>query len=156
MQAGAVLGTCTAGIFFETPMTITICGSMQFHREMLIAKSFLESQGHTVHVPSGAYDIRKNEFYASSEDEKISFKIENDLIREHFQYIQQSDAILVLNYEKKETPGYIGGNTFLEMGHAFGLGKKIYLLHPVPAMDYAVEMHSMRPTVLNGNLKQIV
>jgi hypothetical protein len=42
------------------------------------------------------------------------------------------------------------------MGHAFGLGKKIYLLSPIPDMDYKVEMHAMQPIVLNGDLEKIV
>lgn len=136
-------------------MIITVCGSMQFHREMVDAENTLEASGFTVYIPSGAYDKSKNEFYAGSEEEKITFKVENDLIREHFRNIDQSDAILVLNYEKKGIAGYVGGNTFLEMGHAFSLGKKIYMLYPVPQMDYSVEMESMLPVVLNGDLSQL-
>ena len=41
------------------------------------------------------------------------------------------------------------------MGHAFGLGKKIYLLYPVPQMDYDVEMHAMQPVVLDGDLDKL-
>ena len=136
-------------------MIITICGSMQFHKEMLEAKQSLEERGHTVYIPSGAYDTSKNEFYADSEEEKINFKIEHDLIHEHFHEIDKAEAILVLNYDKKGVTGYVGGNTFLEMGYAFGLGKKIYLLYPVPDMDYKVEMHSMRPIVLDGDLSRL-
>lgn len=137
-------------------MIITICGSMQFHEEMLEAKRLLEARRFTVYIPSGAYDKSKNEFYAGSEEEKITFKIEHDLIHEHFHEIDKAEAILVLNYEKKGIPGYVGGNTFLEMGYAFGLGKKIYLLFPVPDMDYKVEMHSMKPIVLNGDLTKLL
>lgn len=136
-------------------MTITICGSMQFHKEMVSVKAKLESRGHTVYVPSGVYDKEKNEAYMRTDEEKITVKIEHNLIREHFQFIKQSDAILVLNYEKKGIPGYIGGNTFLEMGHAFGLGKKIYLLYPIPEMDYKTEMHAMQPVVLDGDLGKL-
>jgi nucleoside 2-deoxyribosyltransferase len=125
---------------------------MQFHKEMLEAKAALERVGHMVFVPSGAYDKTKNEFYAKNEEEKVSFKIENDLIREHFRYIDQSEAILVLNYKKKNIEGYVGGNTFLEMGHAFSQGKKIFMLFRIPKMDYKVEMQSMQPILLNGNL----
>jgi len=136
-------------------MIITICGSMQFHEEMLTAKRTLESRGHTVFIPSGAYDTSKNEFYADSEEEKISFKIEHDLIHEHFREIDKAEAILVLNYEKKNIPGYVGGNTFLEMGYAFGLDKKIYLLYPVPDMDYKTEMLAMQPIILGGDLEKL-
>lgn len=136
-------------------MIITVCGSMQFHQEMVDAEKTLEARGHTVYIPSGAYDKSKNEFYANSEEEKITFKVENDLIREHFRNIDQSDAILVVNYDKKGIKGYVGGNTFLEMGHAFSQGKTMYLLYPVPDMDYIVEMESMVPVVLHGDLKKI-
>ena len=138
------------------PMIITICGSMQFHEEMLLAKRLLEERGFTVFIPSGAYDKSKNEFYADSEEEKISFKIEHDLIREHFHEIDKAEAILVLNYDKKGVKGYVGGNTFLEMGYAFGLGKKIYCLYPVPEMDYKTEMHAMQPEILNGDLGKLL
>jgi hypothetical protein len=133
-------------------MKITICGSMQFHKEMVEAEKTLEARGDVVLIPSGAYDKSKNEFYANSEEEKVSFKVENDLIREHFNNIDASDVILVLNYDKKGIKGYVGGNTFLEMGHAFSKGKQIYMLYPVPEMDYIVEMQSMQPVVLDGNL----
>lgn len=128
---------------------------MQFHQEMMDAEMILEKQGHTVYIPSGAYDKSKNEFYAGSEEEKITFKVENDLIREHFRNIDQSEAILVLNYEKKGIQGYVGGNTFLEMGHAFSQGIKIYMLFAIPQMDYIVEMESMQPIVLDGDLLKI-
>jgi nucleoside 2-deoxyribosyltransferase len=137
-------------------MTITICGSMQFHREMTQIQLLLEDQGHTVLVPKDLTVLEQNESYMETDEERISSKIEHDFIREHFRKIEKSDAVLVLNYEKKGIAGYIGGNTFLEMGYAFGLGKKIYLLHPVPEMDYSVEMHAMKPVVLNGDLGKII
>ena len=49
-------------------MTITICGSMQFHEEMLEYKKKLESLGHVVFVPKGVYDITKNEAYKGDEE----------------------------------------------------------------------------------------
>jgi nucleoside 2-deoxyribosyltransferase len=136
-------------------MTITICGSMQFHVEMAQAQKKLEALGFHVLVPIELGNEKTNESYMSRDKDKISAKIEYDFIREHFRKIEKSDAILVLNYEKKGIAGYIGGNTFLEMGYAFGLGKKIYLLQPVPTMDYSVEMHAMKPVVLNGDLTKL-
>ncbi|MEK7141373.1 MAG: hypothetical protein AAB800_02385 [Patescibacteria group bacterium] len=136
-------------------MTITICGSMQFHEEMLEYKKKLESLGHVVFVPKGVYDITKNEAYKDSDEEKVLIKVEYDVIRDHFNFIQQAEAILVLNFDKKGIAGYIGGNTFLEMGIAFWLGKKIFLLRPVPQMDYLTEMHALQPVVLDGDLTKI-
>jgi nucleoside 2-deoxyribosyltransferase len=137
-------------------MTITICGSMQFHEKMRDVRRTVEAMGHTVYVPKSLELMETEGFVHPTTDEaRISAKIEYDFIREHFRKIEKSDAILVVNYDKKDVRYYIGGNTFLEMGYAFGLGKKIYLLYPVPAMDYRTEMHAMQPVVLDGDLGKI-
>lgn len=128
---------------------------MQFHKEMAEVRDDLLVRGYTVYVPGELDDIHKNESYMDTDEERITAKIEYDFIREHFKRIEQADAILILNYEKKGIPGYIGGNTFLEMGYAFGLGKKVYLLHPVPDMDYKTEMYAIQPEVINGDLAKI-
>jgi hypothetical protein len=138
-------------------MKITICGSMQFFREMRGIRDNLKAMGHTVFVPKEV-DTDKIPIDAmpdTTDKEKITAKIEYNFIRDHFFKIQISEAILVLNYEKKGIPSYIGGNTFLEIGYAFGLGKKIYFMNPVPKMDYAVEMHAMQPIVIHGDLGKI-
>ncbi len=137
-------------------MTITICGSMKFHQEMRSVKKTLGEMGHTALVPK-SIELMDTQGYTHPEDdeERITAKIEHDFIREHFRKIEQADAILVLNYDKKGIARYIGGNTFLEMGLAFWLGKKIFLLNPIPQMDYLTEMHAMHPVVLNGDLTKI-
>lgn len=137
-------------------MTITICGSMKFHREMREVRSQLEDMGHTALVPK-SIELMDTQGYVHPEEdeERITAKIEHDFIRAHFAKVQDADAILVLNYDKKGIAGYIGGNTFLEMGYAFGRGKKIFLLHPIPDMDYRTEMHAMQPIILNGDFTRI-
>lgn len=50
----------------------------------------------------------------------------------HFSRIQDSDAILVLNYERDGMPRYIGGATFAEVAVAFFLHKQIFLVNPIP------------------------
>ena len=52
-------------------------------------------------------------------------------------------------------PNYIGGNTFLEMGFAHVLNKKVFLLNNIPAMPYDDEIKDMQPIVLNGDLLKI-
>lgn len=137
-------------------MIITICGSMQFHQEMREVREKLEARGHTVLVPKGIELMDTTGYVVPIEDEeRITHKIEYDFIREHFRKIEKSDAILILNYDKKGIANYIGGNTFLEMGLAFWLGKKIYLLNPIPEMDYKTEMHAMQPAVLAGDLGRL-
>jgi len=137
-------------------MNIAICGSMFFYKEMRHVKETLETRGHTVIVPLGTDEEPPVESRPGiTKDELIAAKIEFDFIRRHFKNIERSDAILILNYPKKSIDGYIGGNTFLEMGYAFGLRKKIYSLYPIPDMNYASEMHAMEPIVIHGDLSKI-
>jgi nucleoside 2-deoxyribosyltransferase len=131
---------------------------MKFYREMSMIKQILSGFGHTVYVPHNEdiEDLVPIEARTDvTKDEIVMAKIEYDFIREHFKRIDKADAILVLNYEKKGIPNYIGGNTFLEMGHAFGLGKKIFLLYPIPDMDYNVEMRALQPIILDGDISKI-
>jgi len=137
-------------------MKIAICGSMKFHEEMTAIKAALETMDFEVVTPLQSDENTPIEARTDvTEEEIITAKIEYDFIREHFRNIENSDAILVLNYEKNGISGYIGGNTFLEMGHAFGLGKKIFLLFDIPEMDYVTEMKAMQPIVLDGDLTRI-
>ena len=138
-------------------MIITICGSMKFHEEMRNAKKALEKMGHTVYVPK-SIDLMDTAGYVHpvEDEERIEAKIEHDFIREHFRKIEKADAILVLNYDKRGIANYIGGNTFLEMGLAYWLGKKTFLLHPIPEMDYKTEMYAMQPVILGGDLSKLL
>jgi hypothetical protein len=138
-------------------MKITICGSMKFYIEMRAIQEALSVLGHDAVTPLGTYEEVPIEARTDiTEEEIVNAKIEYDFIREHFKKVSNCDGVLILNYEKKGIPGYIGGNTFLEMGIAFWLNKKIYLMHPVPSMDYATEMHAMQPIILDGDLSKIV
>lgn len=138
-------------------MTIAICGSLTFYKEMRRLQAELSSLGHTALVPKSLDLIEQKGFQKPKTiAERLEAEKEHNFIGEHFKKIQESDAILVANYDKDGITGYIGGNTFLEMGIAFYLGKKIYLLHSVPTMPYSeLEMHAMRPVILHGNLANI-
>lgn len=137
-------------------MRITICGSMQFHKQMREVQERLKAMGHKAFVPKSIELMDTQGYVHPTEDEeRIDAKIQHDFIREHFRKIEQAESILILNYDKKGIKNYIGGNTFLEMGLAFWLGKKVYLLHPIPEMDYKTEMHAMQPIVLNGDLGKL-
>lgn len=120
------------------------------------ARKTLEAAGHSVLLPK-SIELMDTIGYVhpTMNESKVQAKIEYDFIREHFRKIEQADAILVLNYDKKGITNYIGGNTFLEMGLAFWLNKRIFFLNPVPQMDYLTEMHAMQPIVLNGDLSKL-
>lgn len=146
-------------------MKITICGSIAFQDEVLSIKEELEKLGHEVKIwplkvkdekgqpisVKSYYKIRK----IAANNEKWVWDRKAEAVLEHFDKVARSDAILVANYDKNNIKGYIGGNTLMEMGLAFFLKKKIYLLNQVPELSYKEEILGMKPTVINGNLSKI-
>jgi len=141
-------------------MKIVICGSMKFARQMDKVRKQLEGRGYVVFVPEFVDDFINGKLGwrlgTLSEKEGAEKKKQHDLIRKHYQKIKRADAILVLNYTKKGIKNYIGGNSFLEMGFAYILKKKIYLLNPLPKVSfYYEEVLAMEPIVLNGDLFKI-
>ncbi len=137
---------------------IALCGSLTFHKEMRVLQKQLEEKGHTVLVPQSLELIEKKGFIKpATVAERLVAEKKYHFISEHFKKIEKSDAILVANYSKNGVVGYVGGNTFLEMGIAYYLGKQIYFLNPIPAMEFSeLEMHAMRPTVLNGDISKLL
>ena len=133
-------------------MKIAICGSMSFAKEMLEVQVSLEELGHTAIAPVDA------EKYANGEsliDDKWT-KIKNDVIKEWYKVIKDSDAVLVVNQNKNNIENYVGGNALIEMAFAHILDKKKFLLNPIPEdMNYTDEIESFQPTVLNGDLNKI-
>ena len=148
-------------------MKIVICASIDFTPKIKEVADFLLKQGHTVDIPLTSQRILNGEFTLEDflqEKEKNGDggfresavrKIKDNLIKLHYCKISESDAIFVLNLEKKGIPGYIGGNTFLEMGFAYVLDKKIYLYNNIPDVSYSDEIIAMRPFVLEGDLSRI-
>lgn len=133
-------------------MKIIICGSISSAEEMLRIKRRLEAMGHGVEIPEG---VKRPEIRAKTEastEEKAEIKEKYDLIKEYFERIKLNDVVLVVNPRKKGIAGYIGGNTFLEMGFAHVLGKKLYCLYPIPQLPYTSEILAMKPVVLNDDL----
>lgn len=136
-------------------MIITICKSMRFAKEMLQAKILLEQKRHKVFVgPLVKHYVSGRLLYKKGR-EGAKLKIVHNLIKVHFKKIEKSDAVLVLNYTKGKVKNYIGGNTLMEVGFAFYLGKKIYFLNPIPRQSYREELIAMKPIILHGNLERI-
>lgn len=145
-------------------MMITICSSVDFTPQLLEIKKTLEAKGYQVNIPFFSQQIEKGELtmdkYLSTKEQGGDISLreheEVDFFRRYWDFIKSSDAILVLNLEKKGIKGYIGGNTLMEMGFAYGQGKKIYLYNPIPArserMHYVDEIIDLKPIVINGNL----
>lgn len=78
------------------------------------------------------------------------------LMDEHIDKIKSSDAILVLNFDKPKNRGYVGGNSFLEMGVAYALAKKVFIWKkPSNTLPYYEEIMAMRPIIIEENLEKI-
>src|SRR3989344_1094724 len=69
--------------------------------------------------------------------------------------VKNFDVVLVVNPEKRGVQGYVGGNTLIEMAFGHVLGKKLYVLNPLPELSYTSEILAMQPVVINGNLSMI-
>lgn len=137
-------------------MIITLCHSMQYAERAIKVAEWFKARGHE------AYPSTFSKGFVGLNDEekeilKLKQKYEQDAMREHWKLIQKADAVLVLNYEKSGIPGYIGGNSFLEMGFAYVLNKPLYLLYQIPKMPYyETEIMAMRPRVIDGDLEKIL
>jgi hypothetical protein len=137
-------------------MKIMVCGSMSFAQQMVDAKQALEQHGHVVEL-SHFVQNHLEKTMAESEAQVRVEKMEQDAMRTDFEKIRGVDAVVVLNYHKRGVDHYIGGNTLLEMGLAHILDKKIFLLHPVPNIEYyQSEIEAMRPVVLHGDVTKVV
>ncbi|HII72787.1 TPA: hypothetical protein HA265_08580 [Candidatus Woesearchaeota archaeon] len=146
-------------------MKITICGSIAFYDEMLQTKKELEALGHQAKLPPSEiqdddgniipvmkyYEMRKKE----SSDTSWIWDEKEKAMRAHFDKVEWSDAVLLLNCDKKGIKGYVGANTLLEAGLAMHLKKPIFLLNQIPEMDYKEEILGMKPIVINGDLRKI-
>jgi len=143
-------------------MKIAICGSLNFTHEIKKVADELKGLGFDVHIPISSEKILKGEFSVDDikkekDDGKFSDRaIRFDSIREYHKIIKSADAILVANFDKKGIKNYIGGNSFLEMGFAHVLNKKIFLLNDIPDMIYSDELKAMQPIVTNGDFSRIM
>lgn len=141
-------------------MKIMICGSMAFAKEMQAAQAALRAVGHEVQVPCDTDSHVSNP--ALRDDLETDFKhcLESDVMRKCFDLIGSwADAVVVLNYPKNGLDGYIGTSTLMEMGLAYYLRKKIYLLFAPPTTQQARWAHEVRvfqPTVLEGDLTKVI
>lgn len=95
-------------------MIITLCGSTKFKEEFLKANEQLTLKGHIVLMPG---------FFGHADNKEIPIETKEKLDELHFEKIDMSDAIFVVNKN-----GYVGKSTSNEISHAMEKHKKIYWL----------------------------
>ncbi|UZE94134.1 MAG: hypothetical protein IB618_00985 [Candidatus Pacearchaeota archaeon] len=135
-------------------MKIFICCSKHFYHQIPCIQEQLKKVGHELTFPNSYEDpFREEEEKKKGRQAHIKWK--SEMIRLQNEKVKNSDAVLVLNFEKNGQRNYIGGATFLEIFKAFELGKKIFLFNPIPESIFEDELIAMNPIVLNKNLSRI-
>lgn len=122
--------------------TVCLCGSFKFYHEMSKVEEILVRNGlkciKPVPFPHGDPGNRR-----TREEEKIGTK-------EHIENVKQADIIYVVDKD-----GYVGRSTSVEIGVAYGLGKKIYAMERIKdtAVDILVD-EVLSPEELISKIKQ--
>ena len=134
-------------------MIITICGSNTFVEKMGEAAEYLKEKGLEVFTPE---PLVTEEWYQENNSRENLLEMKPVWTQNHFKKIQNSDAVLILNYEKKGIKGYFGPNTLMELSVAFFLNKKMFLINPVGEdHPFFEELAGMELIVLDGDLDGI-
>ncbi|MGC9309830.1 MAG: MazG nucleotide pyrophosphohydrolase domain-containing protein [Candidatus Nanoarchaeia archaeon] len=139
----------------EIKMKIMIVCSKYFYENIPKIRKRLEKEGHKLKMPN-SYDepFAEERFKKMGKEEHIKWKA--DMMKRHEENIKSQDAILVLNFEKKGIPNYIGGNTLMEIGFAHANHKKVFLLNPLPEnVSYLDEIKAMYDEILHGDISKI-
>ena len=137
-------------------MRIGVIGSMQYTEQMIAVRDELNTLGHDAFVTS-----LHTPFIGKTDEEKESIKIDQknnlDAIRAFWQEMQGADAVVVVNLDKYGIKNYIGGNPLMEIGFAHVLNQKIFLLNPIPEIQfYKSEIEAVSPVILGGDLRLVV
>lgn len=140
---------------------ITICSSASFYEDVLKMKEQLKKLGYNVKIPKVADKMKKSNNF-NVEDYKVwfnnknAYRIKTKLMNEHFTKVIESDAILVVNQEKKGIKGYVGGNVLMEMVIAYHYKKPIYLWNSIDnTSPFEEEIKGLKSIFLNQDLSKI-
>lgn len=127
---------------------LSICGSMDFIDEMETIAAELTAAGWTVFTPQRAEAGFRWEDLSG--EERLQRK--KAYIDAHLANIRLSTAVLIANYPKNGTNGYIGANTLMEAAMAYTLGVPVYFLFPIGAQGCQLEAESIAEGVWNGRV----
>ena len=136
-------------------MKVFVAASSSFWDKLPAIKEKLEALGHEVMLPSTVEDPELEERTWKKSDEAHV-----ELIRKLFEDSEERvgkwcEAFYLLNYEKHDTPGYVGDAALIELYIAHRERKKIFIendVYPGPMYD---EIMGFGPTFIHGDLKRI-
>ncbi len=141
-------------------MRIYILGSNTFMQKMVAVTDELIGMGLNAHIAEHYRELvagKKQELQDMLDaGERAKVKQQFSTFKLHYKNILESDAILIVNDEKREIGNYIGGNVLIEMGQAFVNDKKIFFLNGMPeGLSYMDEIIAINPICLEGNLEKL-
>jgi len=121
--------------YYPGHMNICLVGSMRDYDRILDIERSLKEQGNTVIIPIDRSDVRD----LGHAQEKSVF------MKGMFDRIKTCEAILAVNdRDRGGYKGYIGANTFLQLGIGMSLGKPLFTLEKWdPRLPYSEELNAM-------------
>ena len=120
-------------------MIILVSASMHHADKFAALHESLEAAGHQATLPQTEEGLTKRQY-----------------IDEHMSRLQDSEALLLANFDDERGNGYIGASCFFEAGWAFALGKPVYALHPIDAKSsFAEDLMAIDCQVINGDMSKI-
>jgi hypothetical protein len=140
---------------------IVICSSVSAYPDLPKVKRELEASGFEVMIPFIAAEMEKaktpEEIARLAGTENATPEEKRKFILGYFKEIAAADGVLVFNKEKHGIPGYVGANVLMELTVGLFLGKKLFLWNePSEKLNCHDELLAMGPTVLNGELDQLI
>ncbi len=140
---------------------IALCTSLSFYKDLFDIEKQLRMHGYKVIVPktakemrrTGNFDVSQHKTWYQNEKHYIKKKA---LMDDHFDKIIKSDAILVINNEKKGIKGYIGGNVLMEITVAYMQKIPIYLWNEIDnSSPFEEEIKAINCIFLNQDLTKL-
>jgi hypothetical protein len=128
--------------------SICICGSMAFIDEMEAIAVVLRKKGYAVSTP--VREESSTNWDSLSEAE--TFALKKNYIDRHLEKIKQSDLVLLANYAKEGTGGYIGANSLMEAAFAYALGVPVAYLKQIGEQPCRLEALSISQIVVGEDV----
>lgn len=133
-----------------------IVGSTVFAKEMLEVKTKLQNLGHEVETPSNLEEHVADPTLRDNHPLDKELILGKNVMHVGFDRVSWSEAVLVLNYDRNSTKGYLGASTLMEVGVAGYLRKKIFILNAIDANQrYTHEIDVLGGQIIDGDLGKI-
>ena len=118
---------------------LCFCGSMSVIDAMEEISRVARELGYRVSVP----DRGESELPFGTLAQAQAVAIKRRQIQAHIAKIRDADMVILANYEKNDTEGYIGPSALLEAGIAHALGKPVVTLFPIGRQGCQLEVEAI-------------